>query len=182
MTPTAHRSTSPPMRMNLTSMIDVIFLILIYFVVTASFAVGEGVITAKMPQAIEGQAAGLPPQIPLRIKVIAVGRTGYRIELPGFGGVGEIFPGSLPGAQGETKGKLPGGLPGGDFSELALFLKRMQYSSVNPEGLYRADAPVVIEPEGRVRWQHVVNAFHAAVTAQYKNVRFGQAGEPRSDP
>ena len=37
----------PRMQVNLTSMIDVIFLLLIYFVVSASFAFGEGVSTRR---------------------------------------------------------------------------------------------------------------------------------------
>jgi len=38
------------MQLNLTSMIDVIFQLLIYFVVTANFMLDEGVLVAKMPQ------------------------------------------------------------------------------------------------------------------------------------
>ncbi len=34
------------------------------------------------------------------------------------------------------------------------------------------DAPVVIQPRGAVRWQHVVDAFHQAARAGYRKVSF----------
>ena len=35
-----------------------------------------------------------------------------------------------------------------------------------------ANRPVVIEPRGDVRWEHVVNAFNQAVRAKYKKIGF----------
>ena len=50
--------------LNLTSMIDVIFQLLIYFVVTAGFMIDEGVLAAKLPQGPAGPVAAdeLPPE------------------------------------------------------------------------------------------------------------------------
>jgi len=68
--------------------------------------------------------------------------------------------------------------PPADFVALANMLTSLQH---NPErglrGPYKDDAPVIIEPDGAVRWQHVVNAFNAAITARYRNVSFAQIEE-----
>ena len=64
-----------------------------------------------------------------------------------------------------------------DFRELAQQLASIQYNSRNPGGSFKADNPVIIEPDGFVRWQHVVNAFNAAIKARYTNVAFSQARE-----
>jgi len=139
------------MQLNLTSMIDVIFLLLIYFVVTASFAVGEGTITAKLPQGTgDPSTSPKPPERPLEITLTSAGASGYRIQVPG----------SVPGT----------------FTELQQVLVNLQH---DPErgrsGVYKPDNPVIIKPGGQVRWIHVVNAFNAAVAARYSNVSFAQA-------
>ncbi|MEE9405021.1 MAG: biopolymer transporter ExbD [Algisphaera sp.] len=136
--------------LNLTSMIDVIFQLLIYFVVTASFMVNEGVLAAKLPQ---GSAAmenddELPPEI---------------ITL-------RLTSGDDPSLVAIERGAFVFA----SFSELEADLDRQRY---DPEigqidGLYPADSPVVIEADGQVRWQHLVAAFNAAVGAKYSNVRF----------
>ena len=60
------------MELKMTSMIDVVFLLLIYFVITASFAVGEGVITAQFPVGT-GEADPLdPPKNPIKI-IVTIG-------------------------------------------------------------------------------------------------------------
>ena len=144
------------MKLNFTSMIDVIFLLLIYFVITANFAIDEGVISAKLPAApgLSASTAPKPPQRPLRIVVSSAGQHGYRLHIDGL-------------AQAPT-----------DFVALAGLLTNLQH---NPErglrGPYKDDAPVIIKPDGAVRWQHVVNAFNAAVTARYRNVSFAQVEE-----
>lgn len=140
------------MTLNFTSMIDVIFLLLIYFVITANFAVDEGVLSAKLPAAPGlGAASPKPPQRPLRVVVSSAGRYGYRLRIDGL-------------AQAPA-----------DFVELARALTYLQH---DPErglrGPYKNDHPVIIKPDGAVRWQHVANAFNAAVTARYRNVSFAQ--------
>lgn len=151
-----HKRGLPPakMQVNLTSMIDVIFQLLIYFVVTATFSVGEGVITAKLPQG-PGKASEepKPPTRPLDILVTSAAGASYRISIRGAA------------SQPTT------------FSELRGLLVQLQY---DPErgltaGAYEPDNPVIIKPDGEVRWQHVVNAFNAALGARYTNISFAQA-------
>jgi len=139
------------MQLNLTSMIDIIFQLLIYFVVTASFTIGEGTITAKLPQGTGDPSTDpKPPERPLEITINSAGGTGYRIQVPS----------AAPAT----------------FTELQQVLVSLQH---DPErgrsGMYKTDNPVIIKPDGQVRWLHVVNAFNAAVAARYSNVSFAQA-------
>jgi len=140
------------MELNMTSMIDVVFQLLIYFILTASFAVGEGVITAQLPQGTGAADSAKPPDQPLNIILTSAGTHGYRITVEGY----HTAP--------------------GDFTQLQNILVEMQYdTSRGRNGMYKPDNPVIIKPDGTVRWQHVVNAFNATVAARYSNVAFAQA-------
>lgn len=144
----------PPARMalNLTAMIDVIFQLLIYFVITAVFTPGEGIITANLPKGTGTPDPLKMPEEPIRITVTAASRAGYRIEIAG---------------QGAPR----------SFEELYESLRIMQYDESRNllSGSHKPDDPVLIQPSRDVRWQHVVNAFNAAVRARYKNIQFAQA-------
>ncbi|HAI12630.1 MAG TPA: hypothetical protein DCM28_13060 [Phycisphaerales bacterium] len=140
----AAKRKSPVMRLNLTSMIDVIFLLLVYFVVTANFATGEGVLTTNMPAKSGGEfAIDMPPVMPLRVYLYADDGTSYKIRV-----VGQT-------EQPKT------------FTELATLLKQTSQHM-------NADDPVVIQPVGDVKWEHVLGAFNAAVKAEFQNVQFGE--------
>jgi biopolymer transport protein ExbD len=132
------------MQLNLTSMIDVIFLLLIYFVVTASFAANEAVLVTNLSGGGNSDPMA-PPPMELNIRLTSAGSTGANIKVAGR--------------------EVP------SFSTLADRLIELQH---NPEqarsGNYAVDDPVKIRPQGGVRWQHVVNAFNAAVKAEYENV------------
>jgi len=140
-------------QLNLTSMIDVIFLLLIYFVVTAAFTQGEGVISAKLPQGSGAPAEDLkPPERKLIVMLNPLAASDTRIEIKDLYAVG-------------------------DFAELQTRLTSLRHDELsNPNGTYPTDSPVLIQPEGSVRWQHVVNAFNAAVASRFTNVSFSEAG------
>ena len=143
--------TSARMQINLTSMIDVTFQLLIYFIVTANFTFEEGVLVARMPQGTgQAQEESIePPPQPLEIRLVADPPTDVRIHIDGERGINT-------------------------FTGLAQRLQSWQVNDRNPGGIYKADNPVIIRPVGEVRWQHVVNAFNAAIKARYTNVAFGQ--------
>ena len=144
------------MQPNLSSMIDVIFLLLIYFVVTANFTPDEGVLTTKLPQGTGQPSQELTlPERPLNIILTPVGLTDCRISIEGYP-------------------QAPAG-----FADLSALLIELQY---DPEagrrsGMFKPDSPVVIKPQADVRWQHVVNAFNAAVRARYSNINFAQVAK-----
>lgn len=141
------------MQLNLTSMIDVIFQLLIYFVITANIVRGEGVILAKLPQGAGAVAEKKElKKRKLNILVSSQGLAGYRLQLEGFS------------AQPRN------------FKELADLLITNQY---NPEkgrnGAFPVDNAVIIKPDGQARWVWVVSAFNAAIKARYENISFAQA-------
>jgi len=150
-----HGRTPLSMQPNLSAMIDVIFLLLIYFVVTANFTPDEGVLTAKLPQGSGKPAHDLAlPEMPLNIILTPAGLSDCRIRIEGYP-------------------QAPVG-----FADLTVLLVKLQYV---PErgmrsGRFKPDSPVVIRPEADVRWQHVANAFNAAVRARYSNINFAQVG------
>ena len=149
----AGRPVAPvKMTLNLTSMIDVIFLLLIYFVITAVFTPGEGIITAKLPHGTGTPEALKPLEQPIRVVVSAAGTTAYRLEIDGYGAPA-------------------------DFRQLYEQLLGLQYdpSRDRIDGTHKPSDPIIIEPNAKVRWQHVVNAFNAAVRARYTNIQFAQA-------
>ena len=149
----------PPNRigeLNLTSMLDITFLLLIFFVLTASFAVGEGLLPADLPA---GQSAASPddpepPQQPIRITLRSLGGDDVSIQVPG----------------------LP--TPPAGFTELYHDLRGLRHDPrTNPTGPYSPDDPIIIQPDGTVGWGHVVSAFNAAVRAEFTNVNFAQPNE-----
>lgn len=140
------------MQLNLTSMIDVIFQLLIYFVITASFAVGEGVIAANLPGQGQGTSSAEPPKTPLNIIVASRGQFNYQLRIDGIS-------------------QAPA-----NFKSLNELLQSIQHDPQRGrQGAYPPDNPIMIKPDGTVRWQHVVDAFNAAVSARYSNISFAQA-------
>lgn len=149
------KATSNRMQLNLTSMIDVIFQLLIYFVITASFALNEGVLKAELPTGNQPVSLTLAlPKQPLEVELDALEPTGVRIRVANQTVAG--------------------------FPALQQLLIDYQFNLEHPAGRRRGslavDNPIVIAPTTTVRWQHVLNAYNAALAAEYTNVQFR---EPR---
>ncbi len=128
--------------LQLTSMIDVIFNLLIYFVITANFQIDEGTILATLP----GNASNSPVETILDPPVV--------IDLTS-GDDGVTYTLSVDGQRlngvSELRGYLVGQVQGGQIA---------------------IDDQVQIKPQGVVRWQHVVNVFNACVAAKLEQVGF----------
>ena len=133
----------PRMQPPLTPMIDVTFQLLLFFLLTFTFRQAEGQIPGSLPQTA-GVAAGQVVDLPtIKIRLI----------------------------------------PTGEFKDKCIFeMSGLSARIGTPKELYErlmarrqdgtADAPVVIRARGDVRWEHVVEAFNAAVHAEYKNIGF----------
>ena len=148
--PQSRKSGRSPMQLNLTSMIDVVFLLLVYFVLTAAFTEAEGVITANMPGDVPTPNEPPPPVQPIRVHVSAQGQTGYRLTID----KSPVAPISM-----------------GDLTRI------LQGLHEDHGGYFAKDNPVLIQTDGRVRWQHAVNAFNATLRAGYTSISFQpQAG------
>lgn len=140
-------------QLNMTSMIDVVFLLLVFFLLTANFVEGEGVITVDFAgKGPEPWNKPPPPTNPIKIQISSVGTSGCLLDIENH----PVAPRT--------------------FSQLSNMLCDMQYNSkLGRSGPFPVDTPVIIAAERTVRWQHVVNAFNAAVGAGYKRVSFSDA-------
>ena len=143
--------------LNLTAMIDVVFLLLIYFMVGTTFKLGEEIYRMDLPERGPSNAQRDPFELddePLRIRIASVGRTGdsYRIRVDG------------PYEQPIT------------FEELRLFLSDRQIGEFTTRGMFEADHPIIIEPARTARWEHAVGVFNAAARARYTNITFSRPG------
>jgi len=145
------------LRLNLVSMIDVVFLLFMYFLLTANFTLGEEVFLIDVPQT---QQAGLddPFELPDRPLVILIATVG-----PG--------PGDC-----SIRIDLPGLEPTPTFEALFRRLKDHQVRPGNSTGLFTADSPIHILPTPQTRWEHTIEALNACVRAAYTNVRLLEPG------
>ncbi len=140
--------------LNITAMIDVVFLLLIYFMAATNFKLGEEVFRMDLPQRGRTIAAD-PFQIdvePLRIAVSSVDRERYHLQIHG-----------------------PLSYEPASFDDLFRFLDQRR-AGAGPSGLFEKDHPLIVEPAGSAQWEHAIGAFNAAVRAQYTNVSFQSAG------
>ena len=152
---TVSRTSRRPARIgfNLTAMIDVVFLLLVYFMCTTQFKRSEELYRLDLPQRGRQANPFQLPQEPLRISVASAGR-GYTLRLSGAN------------ARPAT------------FEDLYVFLDENRITESAPGGLYEADYPIIIEPGATTRWEHTMDAFNAAARARYTNINFAQ---PRVD-
>lgn len=157
--PRMRRSRAKPrLNVNLTSLIDVTFLLLIYFMVATSMSMGEEAYRMDLPDRSAAGAQGDPfslDQEPLRIVVSSSGRefVDYHLQLDG------------PYPQPAT------------FDDLFAFLRKSQINDTNAGSvmLFAPDHPIVIQPQRSTRWEHAIEAFNAAARARYNNITFGKA-------
>ncbi len=146
----------PRMSLNATAMIDVVFLLLVYFLVATNFRMGEEVYRLDLPE--RGAAVEADPfqldETPLRIRVFSTGaqRGTYRLSLD------EPFP--RPAS----------------FDDLFQFLEQRQRAPGTGTGLFMPDHPIIIDPAPQTRWEHVMGAFNAAARARYTNITFSEGG------
>lgn len=146
------RMSSTRIGVNLASMIDVVFLLLIYFMVATDFRKGEDVFRLDLPDRGSGihEAIYEQSEEPLIILVqddpTAPDRCSVSIE-------GDWPPVNDPGA-------------------LAEFLSRHRVGGTGEavEAYFASDHPIIILAGSDTAWAHVVTAFNAVVRAGYDAV------------
>ena len=131
---------------NIAPMIDVTFLLLIFFLVTTRFERPEGLLASEMPTDSGAPAVGLP----LSPIVVRLSQTG-----PEFDDV-DISIDKFTGTP-----ESP--------DELVLYLRDIQRQPG-----FDKDTPVVIVAEDEVRWDHVVGCWNAALRAGCTRIAFGE--------
>ncbi|MGB0767201.1 MAG: biopolymer transporter ExbD [Phycisphaeraceae bacterium] len=127
--------------LKLTSMIDVVFLLLVFFVVTATFTHDEGTLLATMPGEMDGESR---IHHPINVELTSADDgISYHLTVDGRS------------------------------IESATALAQTLSDRVR-RGQMAIDDPVQINPQGVVRWQHVVNVFNACVSAELERVAFAR--------
>ena len=136
----------------ITPMIDVVFLLLVYFVLTSGFGGQERLLRAQMKPDDPGappaaQALALEEE-PLVVRVAR--------------------------ASGATVIALPQGLAQpADSAALERILRDALITAETPHGFYAADHPVRLAPARDVPWEDVVAVFRAVTGAGYRSIAFG---------
>jgi len=153
--PLRYRGTNDPrpIGLNVVPLVDVTFLLMIFFVIAGSFDVWEGVLSSKMP-AVGGRGPATTVALPVSPITVRLTRSGLgddevSIEI-------EDFPPSPK-----------------TFLELSENLTRIQRLPG-----FDGETLVVLQADDDVRWQHVVNGWNAAVRAGFKNLAYGEAPRP----
>lgn len=131
---------------NMTPMIDVVFNLLIFFLCTGNFNQPEGLLPSRLPKQHGVRAGDELPSTPIRIVLKQYGRgeQDYTIRV-------------------EQRAEQPN-----DFAALATMLEGLRASDA-----FDAESQVIVVADGNVRWDHLVNAFNAALVARFKNITFG---------
>jgi biopolymer transport protein ExbD len=127
-------------------MMDLTFLLLIFFLVTTTFERAEGVLESAMPAM--GEAAG----VPLPITPIVIRLTPDLDDPLDYDLTVERFS--------DAPARLDG---------LTAFLRDVQ----NRPG-FDADTPVVIVGDDEVAWDHVVGCWNAALAAGCTTIAFAE--------
>jgi len=137
--------------LSITPMIDVVFQLLIYFLLTAGLMSNERILRGELPPEMQAPATNDPFALEIEPLVIRVGShsDGARITL---------------------SGELPNPT---SVQALEQFLRDALLDASQPQGIFPSDHPIRIAPESNTRWEHVVGVFNAAVTAGYTSIAFG---------
>jgi biopolymer transport protein ExbD len=140
------RPPAAPMHLNITSLLDVCFLLLAFFIASSAFPSNEGILPATLPKP-PGSHDPSPQPIPpvtLNISLHSRGGDDVAIDIPGMVN------------------------PPTDFNQLADRLAGLRADT------YLAADPVDIAVDDAIAWQHVANAFNAVRRAGFTNVTLGQ--------
>lgn len=147
-TPRRHATYTP----NVTPLIDVLFLLLLFFLLGSKFRQAEGAIPGSLPKvAGGGPSEGTPPvQVKFVIQVIP---EGDNLDTARY--------------------KLQGMPDATDAKSLFEKLRQKVSQSGGESGAERIQ--VVIRPRRNAPWQFVVEAFNQAMRAKFKNIGFAPA-------
>ncbi len=142
-----HQRRGLPTTMNIAPMIDVSFLLLIFFLVTTTFERAEGILSSSMPTDQGSRATIALPISPIVVRIQKTGaqHNDFTIKIDRFDGAPQTFD-ALPEF-------LVGIFATPGFDE---------------------ETPVVIVAGNDVPWDHVVACWNAAVRAGSKKIAFAE--------
>jgi biopolymer transport protein ExbD len=132
---------------NLAPLVDVVMVILIFFMLGTTFAVSEGALPTQLPSQV-GPGGGASIAIVPAVRIVVYHEPrgdGYRIVV------------------------MDHRLEHNSFEALADFMKAKRSAGADPT------APVLIAADGTVQYQHVISAMDACVRAGFSNIQFSVA-------
>jgi len=149
------KKPSDPAKMQppMTPMIDCVFNLLIFFILTPSFDLSEGYLTTNLPRS-SGPVAGKPQVTEQRLKV----------ELFDVSQDGQYVDGAKNEYCSITFNETTN--LGSNFDALRAALEDKRAAGL------AATTPILISPTMACRHKWVVRAFDAAVAARYNNIQF----------
>jgi len=133
--------------LNLTSMIDVVFLLLVYFMVATEFKTAEESFPMDVPVRNHGKTITLDNEpLVILVESSGEGRDDIRLRLEG--------PWD----------------PIGSLAVLSTFLHSNRAGGFGKSGLFTENHPIVIRPTSDTRWEHAIAAYNIVVDAEYTNI------------
>lgn len=133
------------MSLNLTPMIDIVFLLLCYFLMMSQFRTPEGVLPARLPAMQAGTAIEIP-RTPIRIRFQSDDGSRIRCTVT----IDDFTDSPL---------------------EIGLLAGRLRQIRQQVPG-FDANTPVHLLAGDDIAWDHVVNAYNAALAAEYVKIFF----------
>ena len=133
--------------LNLTAMIDVVFLLLIYFMVATEFKTAEESFPMDLPLRNHGQVITLDNE-PLVIFVESAGEGSSDLRV-------------------RLKGPWE---PISSLHELSAFLRTNKAGGFGSGGLFAEHHPILIKPSNETRWDHAIATYNTVASALYTNI------------
>jgi biopolymer transport protein ExbD len=158
------RGVGAALRTNLTPMIDVVFLLLIFYMATTRWVTDERVIAMDLERRTAEAAAGdgpAPPRPPERDPFVLDDES-LRLEV-------------------RADGSVRAGTPLGRtlrMEELRELLARECRGVGSPGGMFEPTFPIVVAPAEDAPWEAAVAVLDAATAAGYRNVGFERRNAP----
>jgi len=147
-----HKTTIRVAALNSTAMMDLVLNLLLFFVLSASFQMAEGIIPASLPTGGPGGGGSAadtvkPPENPIIISLRDIDGRSAQITIEG------------------TSASFQ--------DNEQLFETLYKWNNKNSsDGIYKDDNPITIQPSKSATWKQVVDAFNAVIRAKYKDVGF----------
>jgi biopolymer transport protein ExbD len=131
--------------LNLTPMIDVVFLLIFFFLTVSRFGAVEGMLPARLPARPSAGATAVP-RTPLYVRMVAPAEADglCRVTIDRFQ-VTPILLAELPAKLSSIRREVPG---------------------------FDRGTRVILVAGAEIPWDDVVNAYNAAIAAEYRKVLF----------
>ncbi|MFM9957115.1 MAG: ExbD/TolR family protein [Phycisphaerales bacterium] len=160
------RPEPAPMVLNIVSMIDVIFLLMTYFLLTAQFASREESFEVRVPERLEATSIHTPPANPFELPVtpvvlVVTSRGDGPSDFVVFTDSAALAPGEQAQAGGSDRN-----FAFETYESLTTAAENAR-TRVLPE-----DQRFIVRPAADARWEHALGTLNAIKRAGYNNVRF----------